>query len=77
MLHNRHHITTQHNTHHIRKTVQRSESPALTDHFHTDLILVIEPATQALDSSGGKYDRYILKAGINTGKMINNDKNDQ
>ena len=76
MLHNRHHITTQHNTHHIRKTVQRSESPALTDHFHTDLILVIEPATQALDSSGGKYDRYILKTG-NTGKMINNDKNDQ
>ena len=74
MLHNRHHITTQHNTHHIRKTVQRSESPALTDHFHTDLILVIEPATQALEEN--MINIYILKAG-NTGKMFNNDKNDQ
>ena len=74
MLHNRHHITTQHNTHHIRKTVQRSESPALTDHFHTDLILVIEPATQALEEN--MINTYILKAG-NTGKMFNNDKNDQ
>ena len=76
MIFNRHNITTQQNTHHIRKTVQRSESPALTDHSHTDLILVIEPATQALEEN--MIDIYISKAGINTsGKMFNNDKNDQ